>query len=158
MRLRLLVATACAALSATPALAQDPGTEVGGDVPDVLQLSIADVEGFASFSSGPAERTLTVPIWVTSTGARAVVTMEDGDGGTGRMTSGSSALRLPVERRVSGAFAPLSAASADPLAVFTQPVSNAPVRIRLRQRIAPGERPSGTYEKSIFITLSTSTP
>jgi hypothetical protein len=37
-------------------------------------------------------------------------------------------------------------------------VSNERVTIRLRQRIDSGERPRGTYEKTLLITLSSTAP
>jgi hypothetical protein len=37
-------------------------------------------------------------------------------------------------------------------------VANAAATIRLRQRIASGERPRGTYAKTLLITLTSDAP
>ena len=76
----------------------------------------------------------------------------------GRM-AGGAALDAPLEARVgAAAFQPLDA-SIDPLlAVFREPVANEPATIVLRQRIGAGERPRGTYDKTLLITLSSKAP
>jgi hypothetical protein len=54
-------------------------------------------------------------------------------------------------------FQPLNA-EIDPILAEFGPVSNQRVTIRLRQRIDAGERPRGTYEKTLLITLSSTAP
>ena len=44
------------------------------------------------------------------------------------------------------------------LAEFRGPVANERATIRLRQRIGAGERPRGTYAKTLLITLSANAP
>jgi hypothetical protein len=44
------------------------------------------------------------------------------------------------------------------LAVFREPLANAPVEVRLRQRIDAGERPRGRVGKTILVTLTTNAP
>jgi hypothetical protein len=157
----LLVAALCLALPA-PAAAQEPGTEVGGTVEETLALGLEPVSGFASFPAGPGSVTLAVDATVTTTG-RAALDLADeaapGSRAAGHMVGAGGALDEPLEGRAGGgAFRPLDRTFAEPLAAFGRPVAAAPVRILLRQRIAAGERPRGTYEKTLLVTLSTGTP
>ena len=70
------------------------------------------------------------------------------------MASSASVLDEPLEARVgSDPFQPLDA-EIDPILAEFGPVANERVTIRLRQRIDAGERPRGTYEKTLLITLS----
>ena len=150
----LLLAVAFLLLAAAPAAAQ---TEVGGTVPSMLSLQLDDPSGFASFPAGPGEHDLTVHARVTSTSNRARVSVADVASGRrlGRMASNASLLDEPLEARVgSDPFQPLNA-EIDPILAEFGPVSNERVTIRLRQRIDSGERPRGTFEKTLLITLST---
>ena len=146
-------------LAATPAGAQ---TDVGGTVPSMLELRLDDPSGFASFPVGPGEHELAVRARITSTGKRALVRAVDGDVTSGRrlgrMASSASVLDEPLEARVgSDPFQPLDS-DIDPLLAEFGPVANERVTIRLRQRIAAGERPRGTYSKTLLITLSSIAP
>ena len=160
MRLRaLVVAVGALLLAAAPAAAQ---TEVGGTVPSMLSLRLDEPSGFSSFAAGPGEYDLAVRARITSTGNRAFVRVADGDVASGRrlgrMASGGSVLDEPLEARVgSAAFQPLNTAI-DPILAEFGPVSNERVTIRLRQRIDSGERPRGTYTKTLLITLSSNAP
>ncbi len=150
---------ACLILTAVPAAAQ---TDVGGTVPSMLELSIDDPSGFASFPAGPGEHELVIPTRITSTASRALLTVADGDLTTGRrlghLASSASVLDQPLEARVgSEPFQPLDV-SIDPVLAEFGPVARERVRIRLRQRIEAGERPRGTYTKSLLITLSSTAP
>jgi hypothetical protein len=154
----LVLAAGLLLLAAAPAAAQ---TEVGGTVPSMLSLELDDPSGFASFPAGPGEHELTVRARITSTANRAFVSVADGDVASGRrlgrMASGASVLDEPLEARVSDAFQPLNVAI-DPILAELGPVSNERVTIRLRQRIGAGERPRGTYSKTLLITLSSNAP
>jgi hypothetical protein len=155
----LLLAGAFLLIAAAPATAQ---TEVGGTVPSMLSLELDDPSGFASFPAGPGEHELTVHARVTSTANRTLVSVADGDVASGRrlgrMASNVSLLDNPLEARVgSDPFQPLNA-EIDPILAEFGPVSNKRVTIRLRQRIDSGERPRGTYEKTLLITLSSTAP
>jgi hypothetical protein len=146
-------------LAASPAAAQ---TDVGGSVPSMLELRLDDPSGFASFPAGPGEHELAVHAHVTSTGNRAFLRVADGDIASGRrlgrMASSASVLDQPLEARVgSGAFQPLDT-TIDPILAEFGPVSSERVTIRLRQRIESGERPRGTYDKTLLITLSSNAP
>jgi hypothetical protein len=155
----LVLAVAFLLLATAPAAAQ---TDVGGTVPSMLSLELDDPSGFASFPAGPGEHDLTVRARITSTGNRAFVRVADGDVASGRrlgrMASSASVLDEPLEARVgSDPFQPLNTAI-DPILAEFGPVSNERVTIRLRQRIDAGERPRGTYTKTLLITLSSNAP
>lgn len=161
-RIAPAVALAVAGLLLTtlPAAAQ---TDVGGIVPSQLQLSLDDPHGFASFPTGPGEHELAIRIHATSTTPRAAVSVVDGDLTSGRrlghLASGVSVLKEPLEATVgSTAFQPLDVTLDPVLAEFQRPLANERVTIRLRQRLAAGERPRGTYTKTLLITLSANTP
>jgi hypothetical protein len=146
-------------LAAAPAAAQ---TDVGGTVPSMLELRLDDPSGFASFPAGPGEHDLTVHARITSTANRTIVRVADGDITSGRrlgrLASGAGPLDEPLEARVgSDPFQPLNA-EIDPILAEFGPVANERVTIRLRQRINAGERPRGTYEKTLLITLSSTAP
>jgi hypothetical protein len=68
-------------------------------------------------------------------------------------------LERPLEARAgSAAFQPLDVTIDPLLAHFDRPVSSERTTIRLRQRIEAGERPRGTYTKTLLITLSSTAP
>ena len=153
---------AALALAVMPAVAEAQDSDVGGSVPSMLELRLDDPSGFASFPAGPGEHDLAIHTRITSTGRRALVRVADGDVVSGRrlgrMASRASVLDEPLEARVgSDPFQPLNAEIDPILAEFGQPVASERVTIRLRQRIDAGERPRGTYSKTLLITLS-STP
>jgi hypothetical protein len=146
-------------LAAAPAAAQ---TDVGGTVPSMLELRLDEPSGFASFPAGPGEHDLTVHARITSTANRTIVRVADGDITSGRrlgrLASSAGPLDEPLEARVgSDPFQPLNA-EIDPILAEFGPVANERVTIRLRQRINAGERPRGTYEKTLLITLSSTAP
>ena len=152
-------ALACLLTAAAPAAAQ---TDVGGTVPSTIDLAIDDPSGFDSFPAGPGEHELVISTRITSTTSRALLSVVDGDVVTGRrighLASNASVLDEPLEARVgSEAFQPLDV-SLDPVLAEFGPVARERVRIRLRQRIDAGERPRGTYTKTLFITLSSTAP
>jgi hypothetical protein len=155
----LTLAVGLLLLAAAPAAAQ---TDVGGTVPSMLELRLDDPSGFASFPAGPGEHDLTVRARVTSTANRTIVRVADGDIASGRrlgrLASGAGPLDEALEARVgSDPFQPLNA-EIDPILAEFGPVANERVTIRLRQRINAGERPRGTYEKTLLITLSSTAP
>ena len=156
----LAAATACCLVAAAPAAAQ---TDVGGTVPSMLQLSIDEPSGFATFPAGPGEHELAIRTRVTTTSNRALLSVVDGDLVSGRrlghLASSGSVLDQPLEARVgSEAFQPLDETIDPLLAEFSRPVANDRTTIRLRQRIGAGERPRGTYTKTLLITLSSTAP
>lgn len=131
---------AALALAVIPAVAQAQDSEVGGNVPSVLELALNDV----SLGRLPASGDLTARVRVTSTTNRTALSAVDEDRG-----------RSPIEARIgSSAFQPLDL-SIDPLlAVFRRPVANERATIRLRRR--SGARvPSST---TVLITVSPDGP
>ena len=155
----LVLAVGLVLLAAAPAAAQ---VDVGGSVPSMMSLQLDDPSGFESFPAGPGEHDLAVRARITSTGRRALVSVADGDVTSGRrlgrMASSASLLDEPLEARVgSDPFQPLNA-TVDPILAEFGPVSSERVTIRLRQRIDAGERPRGTYSKTLLITLSSTAP
>ena len=161
-RAAAVLAAGAAAAAVAPAAAQDPGTEVGGTVPSYLALGLSDPEGFATFPAGAGAYELTVRARVTSTVGRVTLSAVDGESRRrtlGRLAGRGSVLDAPLEARVGASpFQPLDAARDPVLAAFRSPVANAVATIRLRQRIGAGERPRGTYAKTLLITLSAEAP
>jgi hypothetical protein len=156
----LAAAVGCLLLAAAPAAAQ---TDVGGTVPSLIELWIDEPDGFASFPAGPGEHELAIRTRVTTTTNRALLSVVDGDLTSGRrlghLASSASVLDQPLEARVgSDPFQPLDVTIDPLLAQFDRPVSNERTTIRLRQRIGAGERPRGTYTKTLLITLSSTAP
>jgi hypothetical protein len=134
------LALAALALAAMPAVAQAQDTDVGGNVPSMLELTLNDV----SLGRLPANGDLVARVRVTSTTNRTALSAVDEDLG-----------RSPLEARIgSSVFQPLDL-SIDPLlAVFRRPVANERATIRLRRR--PGARvPSST---TVLITVSPDGP
>ena len=131
---------AALALAVMPAVAQAQDSEVGGNVPSMLELTLNDV----SLGRLPSQGDLTARVRVTSTTNRTALSAVDEDLG-----------RSPIEARIgSTAFQPLDL-SIDPLlAVFRRPVANERATIRLRRR--PGARvPS---RSTVLITVSPDGP
>ena len=159
-----LAAVAAAGLAAAaPAAAQDPGTDVGGTVPSYLALGLDEPEGFATFPAGPGEYELRVRARVTARRAR------DAERGRRRRRlrrAGSAAWRAAPRcstRRSRRASAPRRSSRSTRRSTRCSPCSASPVAneaatIELRQRIGAGERPRGTYAKTLLITLSTESP
>jgi hypothetical protein len=131
---------AALALAAVPAAAQAQDTDVGGNVPSMLELTLNDV----SLGRLPANGDVTARVRVTSTTNRTALSAVDEDRG-----------RSPIEARVgSSAFQPLDL-SIDPLlAVFRRPVANERATIRLRRR--SGARVPSTT--TVLITVSPDGP
>jgi hypothetical protein len=127
-------------LAAVPAAAQAQDTDVGGNVPSMLELTLNDV----SLGRLPANGDVTARVRVTSTTNRTALSAVDEDRG-----------RSPIEARVgSSAFQPLDL-SIDPLlAVFRRPVANERATIRLRRR--SGARVPSTT--TVLITVSPDGP
>lgn len=162
VRVRLPVRVA-RARAARAALQDPPGTPVGGTVPSYLALSLDESIGFARFPAGPGTYELEVRARVTASDSRARLSVADGDLADGRalghLASGASVLSQPLEARVgAAAFQGLDAAVDPLLALWREPVASERATVHLRQRIAAGERPRGTYEKTVLITLSPQAP
>jgi len=159
---RAIAVTAAGLLLIAPAAAAQE-TEIGGEVPSFLSLSFDEPSGFAKFPARPGTHELPIRVCVTATDGPTHLLVADGDlasgRGLGRMASRSGPLAQPLEARVgSGVFQGLDTPIDPLLTEWTDPVANAPATVTLRQRIEPGERPRGTYGKTILITLSSDAP
>jgi hypothetical protein len=149
------LAAAAAWLVAAPAAGQD--TDVGGNVPSLLSLALAEPDGLASFPPGPGEHELAIRARVTSTERVTRVSAADGDASSGRRLGRLEGVASPLEARAgAGPFLSLGAAVEPPLAVFRRPLANSLVTIALRQRVGAGERPRGA--KTILVTVSPDAP
>ncbi len=166
MRRALLAASAAAALLAPGAPAAAQGTDIGGRVDSLLELSLDEGAGFDALGPGPGAHTMDVVARVTTTEEeRTQLSIADGDVVRGPLLgrlpgAGAGALRLPLEARVgrTAAFLPLDAQVDPLLASWSGPVANASARIELRQRVEAGETPGTDFEKTVMITVSPDVP
>ena len=96
---------------------------------------------------------------LTDTSGRAELSIADGDAAAGARLGRLAGLAAPLEARVgASAFRPLDVAADPVLAAYREPLANHVATVRLRQRIAPGERLDGDAAKTVLITLSTTAP
>ena len=150
-------------LSRARAAQDGPGTDVGGTVPSFLKLAVEDVAGFASFPAGAGDVRARRPHARDRHRTRAPASpsptaMPRTAGSSGTSRARRSVLSEPLEARAGGAFASLDATVEPLLEVWSRPVANELTIVRLRQRVARGERPRGTYSKTIYVTLSPDAP
>ncbi|HET6548030.1 MAG TPA: thrombospondin type 3 repeat-containing protein, partial [Solirubrobacter sp.] len=135
---------------------------VGGAVPATLALTLGTAATFGAFTPGvDRDYDATTTANVISTGGDAALSVSDaGTNATGRLVNGAFSLSEPLQAKVSGAFAPLSTAGTPlPLLSYAAPVSNDAVPIAFRQHIGPTEAlRTGTYGKTLTVTLSSTTP
>ncbi len=161
-----ILTLAVLAVAAVPAHAQTPpdpvndGTQVGGQVDSYLELILTQPSGFATFKKS-GSYSLSFNATATGTENMSQISIADGDAASGsklgHMSSGSKALKDPLEARVgSAAFQPLDD-SIDPLlARWAKPITRQSSKITLRQKIRG--KASGTYRKLMLVTLSSETP
>jgi hypothetical protein len=134
------LALAILVLAALPATASAQDTDIGGSVPSLLELSLADT----ALGRIPASGQLTVRARITSTTSRTWLSATNEASG-----------RSSLEARAAGsAFQPLDL-SIDPLlAVFRRPLANERATIRLRRR-SGARRPES---ETVLITVSPDAP
>jgi X-Pro dipeptidyl-peptidase len=140
---------------------EDDG-DVGGEVPGTLNLTVSGSAAFGAFTPGVARDYLTsLAATVTSSAADATLAVSDPAGGAaaGHMVNDVFALPQALQANANGgAYAPI-AATPTPLLTYAGPVSNDAVTIGLKQGIgATDALRTGTYSKTLTLTLSTSTP
>lgn len=161
MRRVVSLAVALVLASAATAVAQEPGTNVGGDVPSLLGIGVTQPDGLTSFPAGARSATASLEATVTATDPGASISVVDGDtaAGTrlGRLTSAGAVLGDPLRAGVSGVFAPLDDELAPVLIAFPDPVANRKVTVELRQRL-DGTARRGPYRKTVLVTLATEAP
>ena len=133
---------------------------VGGTVPATLAVALGAPPAFAPFVPGqPHDYEAATVASVTSTAGDATLSVTDGSSqAVGHLLHGAFALPSALELRGEhGAFAPLTAPVV--VSAYDAPVTNDMVDLAFRQRIAATDAlRTGRYEKTVTITLSTTTP
>jgi hypothetical protein len=133
-------------------------------VPATLSLTTSQgAATFAPFVPG-AEKVYSASLVanVISTAANATLSVADTSSiATGHLVNGSFSLAKALEAKVgSGAFAPVGGSAAPTTLInWTGPVANASTPIDFKQSIGAGEAlRTGTYSKTLTLTLSTTAP
>jgi 3',5'-cyclic AMP phosphodiesterase CpdA len=144
----------------TDDLANVQPAAVGGSVSSTLSLEVASTTGLGAFAPGVAKDYETgAAATVTSTAGNATLSIADpSTTAPGKLVNGAFALAQPIQAAVSGAFAPVSET---PLALhsYSGPVSKDPQSIRFKQSIGASEPlRTGSYAKTLTLTLSTTAP
>jgi Bacterial Ig domain len=136
---------------------------VTGTVPATLALSLTSPSAsFGSFTAGVAADYFTsLAATVTSSAGDAQLSIADPSAtAPGHLVNGAFSLPQPLQAKATGAYAPVGT-SASPLTLlsYAAPVSNSPVTIGFKQSIgATDALRTGSYGKTLVITLSTTTP
>lgn len=141
---------------ADPGLVQATGT-AGGTVPATLALSIGAPARFDVFVPGVARSyTATTTATVTSTAGDATLRISDPDPvAPGRLVNGTFALRAPLQAGVAGGLP----GALGTLRTYAAPVSNDVVELEFHQAVAATDPlRTGTYAKTLVLTLTTETP
>jgi hypothetical protein len=138
----------------------DDGTNVGGDVNSSLELIVTQPSGFSTFKkSGTFSLAFNAQVIGTENTTQLSVVDGDATSGSklGHLSSGAKRLPDPLEARAgSTAFQPLDDSLDALLTRWTRPVTREPVKVTLRQRVKG--KASGTYRKTLLVTLSSETP
>ena len=148
--------------------ADDASGTVGGNVPATLSLALGTPASFGAFTPGVArDYTAATTATVTTSAGDALLTVADaGTTSTGHLVNGSFSLPSALQAMAASAagtgaaFADVGG-SASPTSLLTYggPVSNDAVALQFRQRIAASDAlRTGTYSKTLTLTLSTTTP
>ncbi|RKQ87450.1 alkaline phosphatase [Solirubrobacter pauli] len=145
-----------------PATSTPVGGDVGGSVPATLALTVSGAASFPAFVPGVAKDYVAGPLTANVTSTAGLATLTVADAGTtnpGTLTNGTFALAQPLQARAKdGAFAALGATPTT-LVTYTGPVANDAAPIEFKQSIASNEPlRTGTYAKTLTLTLSTTTP
>lgn len=146
----------------------DALSNVGGDVPSVMQLSVSPVASLGTFVPGLArDYNTAIGGSVTTTTGDATLTMADlSSTAPGFLENGSFKLASPLQSRYTGAgqtppaFAPLSGSNSPvSLQTWSTPVTNYGFTLDLRQSIGANDvLRAGQYSKNLLFTLSTTAP
>ena|GEM_PF-807372 len=136
---------------------------IGGTVGSQLSLTLGAPASFGAFTPGLAlDYVATTTATTTSTAADTALTVSDPSAtATGHLVNGAFALAQPLQvraqsaRGTSGAYGPLGA----PILTYAGPVSGDVATVSFRQPIAADEGlRSGSYDKQLTFSLSTTTP
>jgi hypothetical protein len=134
---------------------------VGGTVPPTLALTIDRPASFGAFTPGTAkDYSASTTASVTSTAGDATLSIADSSAATaGHLVNGAFSLASPLEARAgSAAFGTLSGAPLS-LRSYSAPTSNDAVALEFRQHVDANEPlRTGSYSKTLTLTLSTTTP
>jgi len=144
-------------------------SNVGGDVPSIMQLSLSPTASFGTFVPGVArDYNTAIGGTVTTTTGNATLTMTDlSSTAPGFLENASWKLASPLQFRFVAqgqtplpAFGPLNGTnSPHVLRQWSAPVTNEGLTIDLRQSIGGSEAlRAGQYSKNLMFTLSTTTP
>jgi hypothetical protein len=164
MSARLAIAFAAIACLACPAgaIAQEPGTDIGGTVPSFLSLALDVPPSLASFPSSAGVAGATIEATITATDAPVSLSVADGDAEGaprhGHLVAAARILSAPLQVAAGGAFAPLDAPIAPLLMRWDDVLASRRTQIRLRQQVPAGALRAGPYSKTVLVTVSTETP
>jgi X-Pro dipeptidyl-peptidase len=146
---------------------EDDG-DVGGDVPGTLNLTVSGAAAFGAFTPGVARDYFSsLAATVTSSAADATLSVSDAAGGAtaGHLVNGPFALPQALQAKAASAagtggdYAALGGASPTQLLAYAGPVSNDAVTIGFKQPIGSTDAlRTGTYAKTLTLTLSTTSP
>ena len=154
---------AAVALTAPVALAQAPGTEVGGSVPSYLELGIDAPAALAAFPATTGLSRTTIGATITATDAPVELSLADGDTDAaarrGRLVAGARVLGDPLQAGVgAGPFQPLDQPLGPLLMSWSDVIAGRRTVIGLRQRVTAAALRAGPYAKTVLVTASTQTP
>jgi hypothetical protein len=141
----------------------------GGTVPATLALTLGTPATFGPFAPGIARNyDATTTANVISTAGSATLSIADPSStATGRLVNGTFSLPTPVQARATSpagtTAGPLAnvggSASPTTLLTYPGPVSNDAVSLAFRQSIGANDAlRTGTYSKTLTLTLSTTEP
>lgn len=159
----LTVLAALVLLAPAAAVAQQPGTEVGGSVPSYLELAIDAPAALAGFPSAPGTPEASITATITATDAPVELSLADGDTDAaarrGHLVAGVRMLGDPLQATVGAApFQPLDQPLGPLLMRWSDVLAGRRTVIRLRQRATAAALRSGPYAKTVLVTASTQTP
>ena len=154
--------------SQTPAKTTDTPGSVGATVPATLSLTMGTPAGFGAFTPGVAkDYTAQTTATVISTAGDALLSVADPSGtATGHLVNGAFSLPSALQAKASsaggagGSFTDVGGSSAPtPLLTYAGPISNDAATLAFQQHISAGDAlRTGTYNKTLTFTLSTTTP
>lgn len=150
-------------LAPAGAAAQEPGTEVGGNVPSYLELAIDAPGALSAFPSAAGVSQATIGATITATEAPIELSVADGDTDAaarrGRLAAGARVLGEPLEAAADdAAFQPLDQPLGPLLMRWSDVLAGRRTVIRLRQRVSAAALRTGPYSKTVLVTASTQTP
>ena len=136
---------------------------VGGTVPATLALTLGAPATLGAFVPGlAADYTGSTTATITSTAADAVLSVADpAPTHTGHLVNGAFSLTQPLQANSNdGAYAPVGGTDAPtPLRVYSAPRSNDAFTLGFKQSIGANEPlRTGTYDKTLTLTLATTAP